>query len=209
MATNQNNDQANFDQIGASITTMDASRAAELGNSQKMQTIRNNALVKEQARLTAKKGQNDPLVIALTGLISYNPDIDKAFSQEISRLQVPSTPFDPATWRITGRVFDANGNPVNNVTVFLSTDGIGAIQGAPYSCTDADGSYSITLPADFVTKMANTSVRLGVSDSNKTTLTVTSDAFTPTAGVINNYLIYLSSGQCTTPPTASTENPIQ
>lgn len=208
MATNQTNDQANFDQIGTSITTMDANRAAGLGSCQKMQTILNNALVKEQTRLTAKYGQNDPRVIALTTRISYNADITTAFSQEIGRLQISSTPFDPATWRITGRVFDANGNPVNNVTVFLTTDGIGAIQGAPYSCTGADGSYSITLPADFVTKMANTSVRLGVSDANKTTLTITKDTFTPTAGVINNYLIYLSSNQCTTPPTASTENPI-
>jgi hypothetical protein len=200
MATNQTNNQVNIDQIGTSVSTMDANRAAELGNSQKMQTVLNNALVKEQARLTAKYGQNDPRVQSLATRISYNPNINTVYSQEINRLKVFSPAFDLTTWRITGCVYDSTGNPLNNVTVFLTTNGTSALEGVPYSCTGTNGAYTITLTSDFVAKLANANLQLGVSDSNKKVLAVSKDTFVPAAGIIINYFIYIPSTQCATPP---------
>jgi hypothetical protein len=201
MATTDNNDQENFKIISTSINDIETERSSALVDSRATQVIINNDLQKELTRLTAKYGADNERVVSMSKRVSYQPMILAALDQEASRVNTKPPAFDGTGWQLTGRVYDAAGNPVKNMTVFLTEDGKTSIAGVDFSCTPADGSFVLNVSSDAIRKLKeNKNLRVGVSDSNQKLVYTSKDTFTPTVGVVSNYPIFLNDGQCTAPP---------
>jgi hypothetical protein len=167
-----------------------------------METIKNNALVKEAKRLTAKYGATDARVQTMNVRVGYSPLITGAIDKETARLSVPVPSLPANGWLVDGFVYDASGNPMANVTVFLSEDGKTALPDLPYSCTPATGAYSIALASDQVDKLkGNANIALAVSDANKQVIYTDSTKLGAQMqpGAIYGHNLSIG-GSCTPPP---------
>lgn len=206
MATSDVNQKDVTNKINDSLGSVETQRTTELGNAKLMQSVRNNGMVKELARLTAKYGKQAKIVQDFTTRISYNPQVMASMDQEITRSNLKSPASDKNSWLINGRVFDSAGKTQKNVTVFLTEDGRTAINGINFSCTDASGGFTITVNKDIATKLKEAAnLRLAASGRDQKLIYTSTDVFTPAIGKITSYLIKIMPADCAAPPTGDNQ----
>jgi hypothetical protein len=178
-----------------------AQRAAGLASAKVMETIKNNALVKEVKRLSAKYGAGDARVQTMNTRIAYSPSITAAIDVETARLSVPVPSSTAGGWLVEGIVYDANGKPMTGVTVFLTEDGKTAVPDLPWSCTPATGAYSIALTSAYVDKWkGNQNIALAVSDANKQVIFADNTRLGAQINADAVYIHNLLTGSACTPP---------
>jgi hypothetical protein len=187
--------------IGKLFQNADAQRAAELTNAKTLININNNSLTAEQARLSAKYGKDDPRVAKLAAQVSNQQNMSPGLDAEITRSNLTSTGFNSTTsCLIQGTVYDATRTPMKNVTVYIA-DQNGRLAGQNLStCSDANGSYAITLNKDSVELVNKDGAVLAAS--NKKQEVIYQDTTALNVAVGKSYLrdIYIAGSPCTPPP---------
>ena len=168
-----------------------------------MQTIKDNALKKEQARLEQKYGVDHPRVKKIAARIDYNLGAFKELDGEIERSEITVPEFDVNTWMVHGRVLDQQGAGINGVTLALY-DANGQVESKlGFACTDDRGYYAIRYqveegkPSPFDEE---TNYYLMVTDSSNKLMHKEIEPLNIVIGQVDYRLIILSDVVCTPPP---------
>lgn len=148
------------------FTNLDKQRAQGLERLQLIQSVQNTALEREQQRLITKYGADHPRVQKITARLTYNQGLRKDLAREIDRSKITVPQFDPNTWQGHGLVLDKNGVGIKGLTVSFADSKGTWIQALGYACTNEQGYFSITYPAQ-------TGQTPSIPDSQPIFLTVT------------------------------------
>jgi hypothetical protein len=143
MATQRPGDEQIRQRLDSSITGLDDHRTENLERTQVLQTNKNNALKKEQARLQKKHGADHPRVAKITNRLDYNQAALPELKTEIERSQIKIPEFDANTWMVQGRVLNQKLTGIKGLTLALY-DATGKVEKRlGYACTDERGYYAI------------------------------------------------------------------
>lgn len=143
MATQRPGDEQIRQRLDSSITGLDDQRTENLKRTQLLQTNKDNALKKEQARLQKKYGSDHPRVAKITNRLDYNQAALPEMKKEIERSQIKTPDFDANTWMVQGRVLNQKLTGIKGLTLALY-DANGKVEKRlGYACTDERGYYAI------------------------------------------------------------------
>jgi hypothetical protein len=143
MATQRPGDEQILQRLDSSISGLDDQRTENLKRTQLLQTNKDKALKKEQARLQKKYGPDHPRVAKITNRLDYNQAALPEMKTEIERSQIKSPEFDTNTWMVHGRVLNQNLTGIKGLTLALY-DANGKVEKRlEYACTDERGYYAI------------------------------------------------------------------
>lgn len=134
--------------IDATFTTLDQQRIQGLERLQKVQSVQNTALQREQQRLIAKYGENHPRVQKINTRLTYNQGLQNNLTQEINRSKINVSQFNPQTWKGEGLVLDKNGVGIKGLTVSFVDEKGNWIRPLGYACTDEKGYFSLVYPKE-------------------------------------------------------------
>lgn len=133
--------------VDTAFTSLDQQRSQGLERLQLIQSVQNTAQEREQQRLITKYGGDHPRVQEISARLTYNQGLRKDLAREIDRSKITAPQFDPSTWQGHGLVLDKNAVGIKGLTVSFA-DGKGTwIQALGYACTNEQGYFSITYPA--------------------------------------------------------------
>jgi len=184
------------------IDQLDTNRSEQLEFTNKLLALKDKAQQKEKERLTKKYGADHPEVKRIEARLAFNQDLFPAVAANISQSNTRVEPFPVTTWRVYGFVFDANGNPVEKITVLLLDEKQQPIRTLPYSCTDSKGYYAITLTKEQLPDN-KTALLLGVTlPGQKKPVVASKEPLFANVGVMNYREIVLASATCEPPFTA-------
>jgi hypothetical protein len=143
MATQRPGDEQIRQRLDSSITGLDDQRTENLKRTQLLQTNKDKALKKEQARLGKKYGADHPRVAKITNRLDYNQAALPEMKTEIERSQIKIPEFDANTWMVQGRVLNQKLTGIKGLTLALY-DANGKVEKRlGYACTDERGYYAI------------------------------------------------------------------
>ena len=195
------NEKETLNYIDDSADKLDEQRLAGLQEEQNTQLIKDEVFQRERNRLEAKHGNAYAQALTAESRVTYNKQMLASLDNEIEKAKIKTEPLPDNSWRVNGRVFDQNNQPVKGVTVFLSDQNKRWIEVLGNSCTTDLGYYSLTASEQVIDKIGNTQpLYLAVSDNNKKMLYFASAPAFATKGLINNQDIFIKEEHCTAPP---------
>ncbi len=202
------NEKETLNYIDDSTDKIDELRLSGLKEEQNTQLIKDEVLQREKKRLEAKHGNAHPAVYAAESRMAYNKQMFIALDNEIVKASNKTPPFPTNAWRVQGRVFDTNGNPVKGVTVFLADPTKKWIEAAGNACTLESGYYALTVEENQLVKIDQKQpLYLAVSDKNKKVLYFASRPISIAKGLIYQQDIYFKGEDCVSPPEHNSEDP--
>jgi hypothetical protein len=203
MATQQPGDKQIRQMLDSSITGLDAHRTEGLQQNLLLQTNKDRALKKEQARLQKKYGADHPRVAKISNRLAYNqaavPDMKREFKQ--SMIDVPE--FDTNTWMVHGRVLNQKLTGIKDLTLALYTADGKVDKRLEFACTDERGYYAIRYRVNEGEKPLinpKTDYFLAVSDGEGKVCYRDDDPLHVVIGQTDYRLIVLDGAKCTPPP---------
>jgi len=123
----------------------DAFHATQLGGLQSLRQSKGAMLAREQTRLSASLGPQNPRVLALSDQISVNNNLGTQLMRAQSRSQASVFEANSNTWIVHGHVRTQDYKPVPQVTVALYTPEGQWLRQFGWACTDANGYYKLTI----------------------------------------------------------------
>ncbi len=142
MATQPGDEQV-LHRLDTSFTSLDNERAERLKRTQLLQTNKDNALKREQARLQKKYGADHPRVLKINNRLAYNTVAIPELAAEVTRADVNTPEFTPDTWMVHGRVLNQKGEGIKGLTLALHNEMGKVERRVGYTCTDERGYYAI------------------------------------------------------------------
>ena len=129
-------------------------KAAETGRTdglkklQTLQTVKNQAQIKEHRRLQTKLGPQHPRVQDLAARIVYQEGLAQDLAVHIDKSTIEAPAIDENSWMVHGRVMDTKRLGLSGLTVgIFDADGRWMRQ-AGHACTDPRGYFAIVyIPA--------------------------------------------------------------
>ncbi len=195
------NEKETLDYMDDSADRLDEQRLSGLQEERNTQLIKEQILQREKKRLAEKHGSTHPEVQEADSRITYNQQMYPGLDNEIDKASVKTEPLPGNAWRVQGRVFDQNSQPVKGVTVFLSDQNKRWIDILGSSCTTELGYYSLTADEIVLDKIEKGQpIYLTVSDKNKTILYFAKAPVFVAKGLIDHQDIYLKNEDCVPPP---------
>lgn len=183
---------------------LDVHRSEQLAFTNKLLALKDKAQQKEKERLTKKYGADHPEVKRIEARLAFNQELFPAVEANIKQSNIPTEPFVITTWRVYGFVYDANGRPLEKITVLFLDEKEQPIRTLPYACTDSNGYYAITLTKEQLPD-PKTALLLGVTlPSQKKPVVASKEPLYATAGLMVYREIVLGAATCE-PPFPATE----
>ena len=203
MATQRPGNEQIRQRLDSSITGLDDHRTENLKRTQLLQTNKDNALKKEQARLQKKYGADHPRVAKIINRLEYNQAALPEMETEIERSQIKIPEFDANTWMVQGRVLNQKLTGIEGLTLALY-DANGQVEKRlGYACTDERGYYAIRYQVKEGEKPPidqKTDYFLTVTDGKGNVCHKEEQPLHVAIGQTDYRLIILDGAKCTPPP---------
>ncbi len=129
----------------------DQARAAGLDGLARVREVRASVAQRERERLTEKLGADHARVAALEASVGAEAALASQLTAQAERTRTPPPPpvpepeaTDPDAWTVRGRVTDAEGKPLPEVTVSLYDEDLFFDDRLGQATTDAEGRYALT-----------------------------------------------------------------
>lgn len=211
--------------LNQGLETADPQRLAGLQRLQRVRTVKDTGLKREEARLKEKLGPDHPRVAALAVKLNANQELKRDVELGISRAETPAVRSDPNSWVLHGHVRNRARTGLANLTIGLYDQKKKWIEELGYACTDNNGyfhlSYESEKPAAAegvastrpeASKQATTQggqAYIHVLDSKGATLYVDERPLEPTPGEVDYREIILDgeAASCAPPPGATKPKP--
>ncbi|MEI6692215.1 MAG: carboxypeptidase-like regulatory domain-containing protein [Chlorobium sp.] len=179
--------------IAESVTLLDDKRLAGLQEFHQNQGVRNSMLQEEQKRLVKKYGSDHPLVQEISSRLNMQENFNTSLELEIAKSTITNEPLSDNSWRIHGKVYDTDNQPVKGYAVYLSprSENGNEKESAAKDTTDESGYYSVTLDEKEVASLEKKPLYLSVSDTTKTTVYNDQEPFFTKKGMIIYWEIIL------------------
>lgn len=190
--------------VAGGLQQLDSARAEGLQRASAIQATQAAGAARERDRLAAKYGADHPRVQQADARVQAEAQLSTAVSTHAERAAAPVPRVDDATWVVSGRVLTADGKPAPAVTVSLHRDGEWD-RASGYACTDANGAFSLTVPAN----ASGTQPRELVASQGGAVLYRDPRPLTPAPGTVDTRVVVLPAGAglCPPPDGKGGENP--
>lgn len=195
-------DEQILQRLDNSFTQLEDQRLDHLIRIKLLQTSKDNALKKEQLRLSEKYGADHPRVSKINNRIYYNKLAIQEIEDEIKRADVKIPEFDSNTWMIHGRILDSDRNALEGLTVSLSGESNNWIRELGHTCTDKLGYYALRyIIEDGQTSVfsENDNLYLTVTDSNHKLLLREIKPLQVSIGYMDYRLLIITGDVCVLP----------
>jgi protocatechuate 3,4-dioxygenase beta subunit len=143
MKPDQLSDKEIIDKFDGSMAIAEKGRAEGLKKLQTLQTVKNQAQIKEHRRLQTKLGVQHPRVQHLAARIQYNEGLAEDLAVEIDKSTIEAPAIDEKSWMVHGRVMDTKSSGLSVLTVGIFDADGRWIRQAGYACTDQRGYFAI------------------------------------------------------------------
>jgi hypothetical protein len=143
MKPDQLSDKEIIDQFNNGMATAEAARADGLTFLQTLQTVKNQAQIKEHRRLRAKLGVDHPRVQHLAASIRSNAGLGADLAVQIDQSKIDPPPVVEKGWMVHGRVMDQKRKGLAGLTVGIFDGKGGWMRQAGHACTDQRGYFAI------------------------------------------------------------------
>lgn len=203
MATQQPGDKQILQRLDSSITRLEEQRTENLKRTQLLQTNKDKALKKEQARLLKKYGKNHPRVAKTNRRLEYNKTALPELKTEVERSEIETPEFDLNTWMVHGRVLNKDLTGIKGLTLALYDVNGNVEKRLEYACTDERGYYAIRYQVKEDEKPPfdpETDYFLVVSDGKGHVCYKEKEPLNVVIGQTDYRLIVLDAATCTPPP---------
>ncbi len=162
MATHTNPTFNIVDQVKETDEMLDKTRISNLKDIESLLHIRRLALIGEERRLTTKYGEGYPGLNEIKARIAFDGELFKGLAMEISHAEIVVPESDKKTWRIHGRVFGKQNQPMPNVKVVLTDGNRRALKNIEPVMTDEKGYYSITVEENILGELQQKEIFIGI-----------------------------------------------
>ena len=197
--------------LNFALDQIDILRREGLEDLKTFHLVKRKALEKERTRLAEKFGPDHQRVKDIETKIQYNRDMMKDLDVMITEANIEVGTVDADTWKIHGKVFDADRKGISGLTVGLYNENGKWMEQMGYGCTDSRGYFFIDYspkakqmkPVDSTEKLF-----LYVLDQNRQVLYKDSNPLYVTPGKIDYRAICLDDeSKVCTPPEPGEQEP--
>lgn len=130
-------------QFESDLAKADTVRATALSGLQKLRVSRANYAQREQIRLAAKLGEDDPDVIRLKDEVAADQHFGSALGAEVDRVSAPAPVVNERDWALHGfvRNQELQGQPKQTIALFDRSNRW--IESLGHTCTDDRGYFQL------------------------------------------------------------------
>jgi hypothetical protein len=143
MKPDQLSDKEIIDKFDEGMAAAERGRTDGLKRLQTLQTVKNQAQIKEHRRLQAKLGAQHPRVQRLAARLKYNKGLAEDLAVEIDKSAIDVPPVDEKSWMVHGRVMDQNRIGLTGLTVGIFDAEGRWMRRFGHACTDRRGYFAI------------------------------------------------------------------
>jgi hypothetical protein len=132
------------DKFTAGMKAAETGRSDGLKKLETLQTVKNQAQIKEHRRLQIKLGAQHPRVQHLAARIQYNEGLAQDLAVHIDKSTIEAPAIDEKSWMVHGRVMDdTKRSGLSGLTVGIFDAKGQWMRQAGHACTDERGYFSI------------------------------------------------------------------
>ncbi len=180
-------------QISAGLATADGTATAAILNLGQIYQARLTQLSRTAASLKAQYGASDPRVIAAQASVTATTATVARLAMVKQQMATPSPSVNAQGWALQGWVYNAQSQPVANLTVFLVDGEKTYQQQYGFAYTDSNGYFLINYAGGGAAQPALLFIEIANPSGNPIYLGTT--AFQPALGSTNTQTITLPAGE--------------